>query len=206
MALRLTHETLTSFAVSAMLTSAFLAASPTIAIEASAGPQPQIIMNALSSMHASGWAGTQEMMPPVDVAVSQSASAEPTSAGKPILSADQQKKLLALMAAHGQDEPLDPAGTAALGISKGNEVLTLRQLGVNTPLGVHGYIPLPDGGLMLGFSDETASSNYRLDANLRLIAAISMSTKQAPIAIPMPDAERNVQTELTFWAALADRH
>ena len=200
-----THEALMSLAVSAMLTSAFLASAPSGTNLASAGPQSQAIMNALSSLRASDWAGAQEITVPTAVTELQSADpAHAASASKTILTADQQKILLNLRDAHGHDVALSSAVTAALGISKGAEVLTLRQLTINAHPNLHVYIPLPDGGFMLSFVDDVAASSYRLDANFKLLAAVSKKTGEAPIVIPMPDAERNAQTELAYWAAVAD--
>ena len=205
MSLRFTHETLTSFAVSAMLTSAFLAPAPNGTSTAASGPQPQAIMNALNGLRASGWAGTQDIPAPNAVAAPQAAaSASAVSAPEPILTAAQQKALVTLMATYGHDIALNSGITAALGITKGNDVLTLRQLGVNAhPFG-HIYIPLPDGGFMLIFNNRVAPASYRLDANLKLIAAVSKNGNEAPVVIPVPDAERSVHTELTFWADVAD--
>jgi hypothetical protein len=141
--------------------------------------------------------------PPGVVGAPQSAAA--SDAPGQILTADRQRKLMALRETHGHDVALGSRVTAALGISKGDEVLTLRQLTFGKHPIFHSYIPLPDGGVMLVFVDAAAAWSYRLNARLMLIAAVS-ANGGAPIVIPTPDAERNVQTELAFWAALADRH
>jgi hypothetical protein len=54
-------------------------------------------------------------------------------ADEPIWTADQRKKLEMLIADHGHDVGLAPDTTAALGLGKKGEILTLRQLTVNTP-------------------------------------------------------------------------
>jgi hypothetical protein len=59
---------------------------------------------------------------------------------------------------------------------------------------------------MLSFADTSVARSYRLDANLRLVAAISMKRGQSPVVIPMSDAENNVKVELAYWAAVAVRH
>jgi hypothetical protein len=140
-------------------------------------------------------------------AQSQATNTAPeASIPKPILTADQQKKLAALMAKYGKDAWLDSAVTAALGISQGDEALIPRQLTSSLPPLLHAYIPLPDGDILLGLQVNGTAWNYRLDANLKLVAAVSKISGQAPTIIPMSDAERNVHTELAFWAAVADRH
>jgi hypothetical protein len=126
---------------------------------------------------------------------------------KSILTDDRQKKLKELLVTHGHDIALGQSVTAALGISKGNEVLTLRQLTADKHPILHSYIPLSDGGVLFVFVDFEAAWSYRLDADLKLIAAVKARGANNPvISIPMPDAERNVEVELKFWAALADRH
>jgi hypothetical protein len=128
----------------------------------------------------------------------------------PILSTEDQKTLLNLMAIHGHDVALDSSVTAALGLSRGNEVLTLRQLTVtdhDEPHDVHHtYIPLADGGVLLIYDDLVkAASSYRLDMNLKLVAAVVIGPgPSAPTVIPVPDAERQAQAELAYWAALAN--
>lgn len=133
----------------------------------------------------------------------QTSSTAPTP--KPTLSADQQKKLATLRAAFGHDTVLDQLVTNALGITKGKEVLTLRQLTVDKHPIMHSYIPLPDGGYLLVLADLDAAYSYRLDAHLKLVTAVR-AAGNGPVAIPVPDAERNAEVELVFWAALADRH
>jgi hypothetical protein len=203
MNLRFTHETLTSFAVSAMLTSAFLASAPNGMIAAGAGPQPQSIMNALNGLHASGWTGTQDLMAPSDVAMPQSAAAVPAASAPAVtLTPERKVKLAKLMETYGVTMELNAAVTLALGLTHGNEVLTLRELGSRK---THFYTPLPDGGLLLIYLAPQAH-DYRVDANLNLIGGVIKDIDVAPIIIPTEEAERNVQIELEYWAALADRH
>ena len=123
------------------------------------------------------------------------------------LTADQQRKLATLMAAHGHDVAMFAVVSAALGIGKDGEVLTMRQLTVNEHPNLHTYIPLSDGGFWFSFVDTVASWNYRVDANFGLIGSVSKKEiGQMPVVIPTPDAERKIQTEIAYWAALADRH
>src|ERR1035437_4943339 len=75
-----------------------------------------------------------------DAVPQSSVSAPATSVPKPILTAAPQKKLVALLVTHGLDVALHQSITAALGMSKVNEVLTLRQLTANTHPNLHTYI------------------------------------------------------------------
>jgi hypothetical protein len=170
------HEKLTSLAVSVVLTSAFLA-SPPRAVSAT---------------------GSAEVGAPQSAAAASSEHAVRRS-----LTPDQQRKLAELMTAHGHDVAMSALVTAALGIGKDGEVLTMRQLTVNEHPNLHTYIPLSDGGFWLSFVDTAASWNYRVDANFRLIGAVRMDGRM-PVVIPRPDAELSVQTEIAYWADVAD--
>jgi hypothetical protein len=110
------------------------------------------------------------------------------------------------MAAHGHDVAMFAVVSAALGIGKDGEVLTMRQLTVNEHPDLDSYIPLLDSGFWLNFVDTVVSWNYRIDANFGLIRAVSIRQTGMPVIIPTSDAERNVQTEMAYWAAMADSH
>src|SRR5271154_1036750 len=121
----------------------------------------------------------------------------------PLTPAEQQI-LQKLMDAHGHELTLSQEVTVLLGISKGNEVVIRRQLAVNEHPQIHAYIPLADGGVMLGFSDGVTAYSYRLDTGQKLLAAVWKKGDQAAAAMPMADAGPNADTELKYWAALAD--
>jgi hypothetical protein len=121
----------------------------------------------------------------------------------PLTPAEQQI-LLKLMDAHGHELTLSQDVTVLLGISQGNEVVIRRQLAVNEHPQIHAYIPLADGGVMLGFSDGVTAYSYRLDASQKLTAAVSKKGDQAAVLMPMADAGPNGDAELKYWAALAD--
>lgn len=112
------------------------------------------------------------------------------------LTADQRSTLMMLMASFGHDVALSPDVTAALGVSKSGETLTLRQISVNGHPNLHTYVPLPDGGLMLSVNDNNGVWVCRLDADLRLIAGVSKLSGHPPIVVPMADAERDIEAEL----------
>ena len=118
-----------------------------------------------------------------------------------VLTADQQKKIAALLATCGKDVALRSAVTAALGVSKGDEVLTLRQLtATETRTYSTLYVPLPSGGVLIGLFDQATYWNYRLDENLKLIAAVSKQVGQPPVVIPMSDAR--IRFKLNFHTGL----
>ena len=121
-----------------------------------------------------------------------------------LLTPAEQQILLKLMDAHGHELMLSQDVTVLLGISKGNEVVIRRQLAVNEHPQIHAYIPLADGGVMLGFSDGVTAYSYRLDASQKLVAAVSKKGDQPAAAMPMADTGPNAEAELKYWAAVAD--
>ena len=129
-----------------------------------------------------------------------------TSGAEPTLTAEQQKKLATLMAAHGHDVQLDSGVGDARGISKGKESVTIRQLTVNEHPILHTYAPLSDGGVMLILLDSGTAWCYRLDAYLKVIAGVAEKEGLTPSVLPLPEAEQKAQVELPYWAAVANRH
>lgn len=121
------------------------------------------------------------------------------------LTADQVTVLSKLLNKYGKRQVLAKRVTDALGMTKGDERATVLELVAENGPVMHAYIPLPDGGLFLGLMDAgNKYYDYRLDVSLTLVAAVSTSPGQPAVAIPMADAERDVRTQLAYWAHLSD--
>ena len=135
-------------------------------------------------------------------------SVQLASGPEPALTAEQQKKIMTLMDTYAKEQPVNSDVTAALGITTGDTVLRARSLTYTVGPLLHGYVPLPNGGLLIVLHNDNAKVIwfYRLEANLKLVAAISRETSQLPVVIPPAEAERNVAVELKFWSAVADQH
>lgn len=133
-------------------------------------------------------------------------AASSVSVPRPILTAAQVKKLASIAKADPPEE-LPASFTAALGPSKGDQLLTLPTLFVQDPPDLaHAYILLPDGGTLLVVRDrEDNTCSYRLNSRQELVAAVITRQDAAPVVIPMPVAERKVGIEVAYWvAALKD--
>ena len=135
-------------------------------------------------------------------------SAATASTPAPAWTTAEQKKLATLMDTYAKEQPVNSVVTAALGITTGDTVLRARSLTYTVGPLLHGYVPLPNGGLLIVLHNDNAKVIwfYRLEANLKLVAAISRETSQLPVVIPPAEAERNVAVELKFWSAVADQH
>ena len=122
-----------------------------------------------------------------------------------LLTEKQQQKLAALLLSEGNSGPLNTNLTTALGLTKDKETMTVRQLVFTDDKGLnHGYFRLPDGGLLLMFLHDGTSWSYRLDSDLKLVAAFSKRKGVAPVVIPLSEAEAESQKQLSFWASVAD--
>jgi hypothetical protein len=208
MDLRLTHERLVSFAASAMITASFFATAPGVAVTAASGPQPAAILGALEGLRASGWQGLKESYEPTVPASPRPTAASFTPAEKMPLSDTEIQKLSKLLAEHGADAPLSSAVTTALGLTRPGESLTLRQLHVyfDNKTRAHAYHLLPnDGGYLILAVSPTDARSYRANIKQELIAAVDTFTGQAPVVIPVADAQKELAAEFAYWAGIADK-
>jgi len=154
--------------------------------------------------------GASVMLAPV-MALSQNSGSPPSAiAHQPPMSADQRKKLAQIVVEHGSDQNLFIPLTIAFGITKANEVLNVRNIGVLDPNFVRTYNPLPNGGLLLfvRFADqpERGLASFYFDQDLKLIGAIFVSSQNVLTHIPVENAEQHAQDQLTWWAEYADSH
>jgi len=208
MDLRLNHEKLVSFAVSAMLTASFLATAPGNVVTAAAGPQPAALLGAYEGLKASGFQGLKEAYEPATAAAPRSAVATPVSFSRTVLTETEVQKLAKLMAAHGADMPVNAAVTVALGLTAPGETMTLRQLGVTFPNDslIHTYNPLPnDKGTLFYVVSPASARTYYANAKQELVGAVDKKTGEAPVIIAAAVAQKELDAELAYWAALADR-
>ncbi|MDE2143420.1 MAG: hypothetical protein KGJ84_13515, partial [Elusimicrobia bacterium] len=82
--------------------------------------------------------------------------------------------------------------------------LTLRQMGILRDRTGHAYQVTADGGFLIMTGSVEGARIYRANPKQELIAAVSKKTGFAPVAIPAADAQRELDAEFAFWAAIAD--
>ena len=120
------------------------------------------------------------------------------------LTTSQQKTLAKGLLTEGQDVAISPEVTAALGLTKGNETLTLRELANTDTHGLaHIYSRLPDGGVLVSYLHDDASWNYRYDGNMNFVAGVEKKAGEAPVAIPSGTAAASGAAELGYWGEYA---
>lgn len=115
-------------------------------------------------------------------------------------------KLKAVFGPHGYDQTLYKPTTDALGLTKGNQALKVRQIGTVAQGITFVISPLPDDkGYLFGTADKKVAHAYWVDKNLFLIAGVVKSPNQPPEAMALSDATAGLNQVLTFWASFADR-
>jgi hypothetical protein len=200
------HDRLLSFAVSAMITASFLATAPAVTINAAAGPQPAALMNAMEGLRNSGWHGMTNMVMPAPVIAPRTSTPAPAADEAPALTDAQVKILAKLLVDYGHDTALGSNVTSALGITAPGATITVRQ--ISTPFDGHlarAFHILSDGGFLVAAVSAGNARTYRANAKQELVAAVDTKTGQAPVVIPVADAQRELKAELAFWAATADQ-
>jgi hypothetical protein len=114
------------------------------------------------------------------------------------------------MPAHGHDSHVDPAIVKALGLTKGDKALVLRQLTMSEDLSdhsqrTHAFQLLPSGGLLLVVAALDGVRIYRTNAKQEIVAAVFEEPHQAIVNIPLEEARKGLKTELVYWRTIADQ-
>ena len=198
------HNHLISFVVSAMITSAFLATAPDGLISAGAGPQMSTI---LAQVRGAGWHGTSAHMTPISVAEPHTTAVNmPVKPASP-LSKEQLEKILKNLEERNKQTSISSEISEILGLTKNGEVLTIQARAFKDSQGVmHGFFRLNgNDGYLMSQRTEAKATIFHLDPNLKPITAISNMPGQPKMSmIPLPEVEGTLNTELRYWANIAD--
>ncbi len=124
------------------------------------------------------------------------------------LSPDQLAKLDKALADFGTDSTIGPNSGKALGLFQNDTTLNVREL-VSKPDSAgtaHVFIKLPNSGniLLLSRSSVGDVSEYLLDINQQLVAAITYPAGASISSVPSEDARRQLIGEIAFWRNTAD--
>jgi hypothetical protein len=141
------------------------------------------------------------------LALGGTAVAAPTPAPRPISDA-QFAKLAAQIPIQGHEQAILKQTTDALGITKAADpALALRQIGTDDGQGTTYVLsPLPDGkGYLFADVNMQATHAFWVDKNLALVAATVKAPGKTPVAMPPDVAHAELDGELRFWAAIANK-
>jgi hypothetical protein len=126
----------------------------------------------------------------------------------PILDRQQLGKVLKKLDETGRTRAIPAKVTAALGATKGEETLDVREIAFQRAEYEHGfYKPVnpSDDRIILAFrTPEKKWSAFLTDSRLGLIAAISWNAGDAPVRWEGAEAQQAFDNELAYWAILAE--
>jgi hypothetical protein len=138
---------------------------------------------------------------------SLTAAAQPAAPPKPVtLSAVEREKINRLIADNGSEVRLNNETTNLLGVTKNDELLVTRGVGVKDAQGdIHQFEPLAgDKGYLLLKITPQLNTIYWLSKDFAAISARARVPGQSSTALPVAEVEAGAARELAFWAAFAD--
>jgi hypothetical protein len=125
-----------------------------------------------------------------------------------ILSREQWAKIVKRMDANGQTRTLPFKVAEHLGLTKGSETLTVRELAVERDGYQHGIyrsVDTGDGRIILAFrTPEKRWTAFVTDARFRLISAIVWNAGETPVRWPNDQASPAFKNEIGYWSVLAE--
>jgi hypothetical protein len=130
-------------------------------------------------------------------------SATNTNAPTRPISDAQFKKLLADNAKNGDAGQTAPLIAKAFGVDYSGESERRDSFDGINKFG-HTFSQLDNGNYIFSTSNESIGYDYYVDKNLVLIAAVRL-TKDGVTIIPNNDAQAGLNTELKFYAGIADQ-
>lgn len=202
---------LLSFAISLMLTSAFLSTAPEGIIPAAAGPAApgQAIARALDGLQASGWHGAAELTAQVPASIPASAAANNDATPlPPTITEAQLKKVLDILAQKGTEGSLKTKYAVPLRLSKNGEKVRARQLAFVYENAIqYGLSLLKDGrGYVLDKGPRGGNRvGLHLDANFKVITAIEVTSADEITTLSAAEAEARLREILAIWAEYSDQ-
>ena len=124
------------------------------------------------------------------------------------LSKEQWEKIVKRMEAGGLVRTLPFKVAEHLGLTKGAETLTVRELAFEREGYQHGIyrnIDPKDGRIIFAFrTPEKKWTAFLADARFRLISAIVWNAGEAPVDWPKDEALPAFKNEIGYWSVLAE--
>jgi hypothetical protein len=125
-----------------------------------------------------------------------------------LLTPAQWAKLVKQMDQKGDVRDLPFKIAESLGLTRGSQVMTVRELALEREGYQHGIyrsVDPADTRIILAFrTPEKRWSAFVTDARFGLIAAIVWNAGETPVAWPTAEALPAFRNELTYWSVVAD--
>lgn len=142
------------------------------------------------------------------LAIVSGAAAAPKADTGAILGADQWAKIVKTMDANGKTRTLPFKVADYLGLTKGTETLTVRELAFERDGYQHGIyrsVDPADQRVILVFrTPEKRWTAFVADSKFKLIAAIVWSAGETPVPWSQAEALPAFNNELGYWSVLAE--
>jgi hypothetical protein len=125
-----------------------------------------------------------------------------SSSNAPAISDAQLKAIFGAFAFHGGPALIASPVSEKLGLGTNNllnQIVTKDHDGYKHVVSI---IP-NQSGMIFSFLGETTADSYRVDMNLNIVASVSISNH---VAHDISDPEKDLQTELKYWANFVDNH
>jgi hypothetical protein len=141
----------------------------------------------------------------VDVCFAQASNA--AKAG-PVLDDQHLRKILKRLEEAGKARTIPAKVTAALGATKGDETLDVREIAFERAEYQHGFyksLRAGDDRFILAFrTPDKKWTAFLTNSRLRLAAAVSWNAGETPAPWKSAEADQAFENELAYWAILAE--
>jgi hypothetical protein len=125
-----------------------------------------------------------------------------------VLTKEQWGKIVRQMDQKGTVRDLPFKVAESLGLTKGSQVMTVRELALEREGYQHGIyrsVDPADTRIILAFrTPEKRWSAFVTDSRFQLIAAIAWNAGEAPVAWPSDEALPAFRNELAYWSVIAE--
>jgi hypothetical protein len=126
----------------------------------------------------------------------------------PVLDREQLRKILKRLDEAGRTRVIPVKVTAALGATKGDETLDVREIAFERGDYEHGFykgLKAGDDRIILAFrTPEKKWTAFLTNSRLKLVAAVSWNAGETPTRWEGAEASQAFENELAYWAILAD--
>jgi hypothetical protein len=135
---------------------------------------------------------------------------KPAASTSVLINPDQWAKILKRLKDKGLSRTLPARVTAQLGLTKGDETLTVLELAVEREGYQHGIYMSPWLGadrlfFIFAFRNpEKKWMGFAADPHLTLLSAATWNTGETPVTVPVTEAQSVFDNELAYWAVLAE--
>ena len=126
---------------------------------------------------------------------------------KPLITNAQFMEILVDMGVNGTSTILPARVTRGLGLTHGDETLTVKLDSFRDDAGTYHFIGKleNDAGYIVSVSDSQTARDFHLDKDRVLISAISITGSNGVAVLPGREAQKILDAEWEYWAGMAEQ-